>query len=361
MFSFQSRCRERKVTFLSVSIIYMLIFFAGTGFSAAPLPQYLQDIWDMQKIREAPLGTEKLSSHTSPYLADGDSDWVNQGDSWVAPSKKGAAKPKTPQSNKNLKLLVEEFYINSEMTKDGPNKIFCALARPDGMNKPIPAVLVFHGGGGHASGGFAAALARRNPGIAILAMDYNGQYVPSNSKTTIWKNVDRSRDVNLIPDIKNHSFYHYVIAARRAIDFLETQPEIDKNRIGCVGISFGGWVALTLAGVDNRIKCVVNMVSAGGIEGTQSRAAAGYNSAPAEQKKLLLDVYDPIAYAPYTNAAVFLNVCSNDRFFWLSGAGRNYLALAGDKRILIRPNSDHNCGGPDMPDPSVSWIRHILY
>jgi dienelactone hydrolase len=49
----------------------------------------------------------------------------------------------------------------------------------------------------------------------------------------------------------------------RTVDYLCTRPEVDRKRIGCVGVSFGGWRSLFLAGLDDRIAaaCVVGFMS----------------------------------------------------------------------------------------------------
>lgn len=47
---------------------------------------------------------------------------------------------------------------------------------------------------------------------------------------------------------------------RRAISFLETRPEVDRNRIGIWGTSFSGGHALVLAATDRRVRCVVSQV-----------------------------------------------------------------------------------------------------
>jgi dienelactone hydrolase len=49
----------------------------------------------------------------------------------------------------------------------------------------------------------------------------------------------------------------------RTVDYLASRPEVDASRIGCVGVSFGGWRSLFLAALDPRIAagCVVGFMS----------------------------------------------------------------------------------------------------
>ncbi len=49
----------------------------------------------------------------------------------------------------------------------------------------------------------------------------------------------------------------------RTVDYLASRPEVDVKRIGCVGVSFGGYRSLYLAGMDDRIAaaCVVGFMS----------------------------------------------------------------------------------------------------
>src|SRR5207247_1533877 len=43
----------------------------------------------------------------------------------------------------------------------------------------------------------------------------------------------------------------------RTVDYLLTRPEVDKKRIGCVGLSVGGLRSCHLAALDHRIKAAV--------------------------------------------------------------------------------------------------------
>jgi dienelactone hydrolase len=49
----------------------------------------------------------------------------------------------------------------------------------------------------------------------------------------------------------------------RTVDYLLTRPEVDPSRVGCVGVSFGGWRSLFLSALDPRIRagCVVGFMS----------------------------------------------------------------------------------------------------
>lgn len=49
----------------------------------------------------------------------------------------------------------------------------------------------------------------------------------------------------------------------RTVDYLQTRPEVDPQRIGCLGISMGGYRACYLAGLDERISaaCITGFMS----------------------------------------------------------------------------------------------------
>jgi dienelactone hydrolase len=43
----------------------------------------------------------------------------------------------------------------------------------------------------------------------------------------------------------------------RCLDYLQTRPEVDGDRLGCVGLSYGGTMTLFLAALDERVKAAV--------------------------------------------------------------------------------------------------------
>lgn len=43
----------------------------------------------------------------------------------------------------------------------------------------------------------------------------------------------------------------------RTIDYLLSRPEVDANKIGCIGFGLGGWLTIVAAALDERIQCAV--------------------------------------------------------------------------------------------------------
>jgi dienelactone hydrolase len=130
-------------------------------------------------------------------------------------------------------------------------KIFGVIHRPvNATTTPQPGVVMYHG--------FVAAkyqpphrifvtlaeqLAHR--GIVSLRIDLPGR------GDSEGESIDMTVDGDLA-------------AAQKAIDVLCEQPDVDPTRIGLVGISWGGTLAATLAGRDQRVAATVMWSSAPG-------------------------------------------------------------------------------------------------
>jgi len=50
----------------------------------------------------------------------------------------------------------------------------------------------------------------------------------------------------------------YVWDARRALDYLETRPEVDVSSVGMIGHSLGGQETLSTTAIDTRIRAAVS-------------------------------------------------------------------------------------------------------
>lgn len=113
--------------------------------------------------------------------------------------------------------------------------------------QPVVIVLPILGGDHFVSEAFAKALVNR--GIATARLERR----PLNLRTADG------------PEQVQASFAEAVRDARRLLDWLESRPEIDPDRIGVAGISVGSLMACLLHASDRRISASVLALSGGGL------------------------------------------------------------------------------------------------
>lgn len=132
------------------------------------------------------------------------------------------------------------------------------LTVPKNAGKPIPVIILLHGAGDSKTVDYVAYgndFFLKN-GYAVFRIDISkhgerkeDEYDLSfTGKTRYW-----SREI----------ITQTVFDLRRAVDFIETRPELDANKIGYLGISLGGITGTIFCGVEKRVKVPV-IVLAGG-------------------------------------------------------------------------------------------------
>ena len=111
---------------------------------------------------------------------------------------------------------------------------------------PHPALLVLHGSGGAASywmDQFAPTLLKA--GVATYAPHYFD------------KTGTRRATTEIILDGRH--FIAWLTALQDAIGYIASRPGVDAQRIGVLGISLGGFLAVALAIEDSRVRAVVEL------------------------------------------------------------------------------------------------------
>ncbi len=137
----------------------------------------------------------------------------------------------------------------------------------------IPGILLMHGGGQRAMSEMVEAAAAN--GYAAISINWGGKPMKDQEPGdpgTDWGAVDATQDGHnshygsLKPDDKtldtvvsprNNNWFLIVMAARRALTFLQQRPEVDPERLGVGGHSMGGKLTVMTAGIDPRVKAAV--------------------------------------------------------------------------------------------------------
>jgi len=280
----------------------------------------------------------------------------------------------TPRSTRKVPLdvqvIAEELlpdFARRQITfaSEAGDRVPAYLLIPRHLKAKAPAMICLHqtvemgkrepaGLGGSTNLQYAAELARR--GYVTLVPDYPGfgdyrfdAYAAGYASATM-------------KGIWNH---------RRAVDLLESLPEVDGARIGAIGHSLGGHNALFLAAFEPRIRAVVTSCGFNSFfnygdgdltgwshAGYMPRIASVFGKDPRQMPFDFTEVLAAIAPRP-----VFINAPMRDTNFEVGGvmdcvacAGPVYRLLgAGENLVAEHPDCGHDFP-PKVRQSAYDWL-----
>ena len=137
-----------------------------------------------------------------------------------------------------------------------------------------------------------------------------------------------------LPDTEQW-FYHAVADVIRANSLLRSSPEINKEKIGLTGISWGGTVVSAVAGVDSRFAFVIPVYGGGYIH--------KHEMTP-EQFREYNTKWDPSAHLPYAKMPMLWVSGFNEPVFPLNLFSKSSGTAGGTSILCIRPFLPHGHG-----------------
>jgi len=142
----------------------------------------------------------------------------------------------------------------------------------------------------------------------------------------------------------------------RANSLLRSFPEINADKIGLTGISWGGTIAATVAGVDDRFAFVVPVYGCGFLHESDNEGLTQWfreDNMTAEQFRQYRTKWDPSAHLPYAKMPMYWINGSNDGTFPMDIFQRSALAAAGPSILHVRFRWLHG--------HSPGWRRRDVY
>lgn len=246
----------------------------------------------------------------------------------------------------------------------------------------LPGLIQLHGGGQSAQSSFVVKDAKN--GYATLSMAWAGrinatEYTVSNQEkemfwtgntedpdyrvTTDWgaldgyhhycrfegntfvQNPPSDSTLDAVESPRNSGWFLATLGARRAITFLEQQPQVDGERIGVYGMSMGGKLTVLAAGADSRIKAAA--------------PACGGLSDLSTEGKTLPALADDSYLARITCPTIIMSP-SNDFHSQVQDIPAALAAMkTRDWRVVSSPNQNHG----DYSEYAVGtllWFDHAL-
>ncbi len=189
----------------------------------------------------------------------------------------------------------------------------------------LPAIVQVHGGGQRAQTQTVKFWASH--GYAAIAVNWGENPISDHpgDPNTDWAGIPAGfldpkhhNDVSPgegtmydVPHPWNSSWLLYAAAARRAVTFLETQPEVDAGRIGLTGHSMGGRLTV-LTAIDPRIKAASPSVGGSGYLYEDIRGVPGSARRMQADLELYNRTVDCRSYWPLIRSPLLFLGATND-------------------------------------------------
>ena len=323
-------CRSRRVWFAWAMACTLTLILLPISISAAEIPQNVTELWS---------GFSDIDK-TTPIAAEILKEWEQDG----------------------VVCRIVRYQVG--IFKDTPSKVAAFYAFPKGRTR-LPALLSIHGGG--QSAGLENVVSDAKRGYASVSINWGGNRLNFgrtkmtwDGPQTDWGKLDATHPpqrnkINhfiggaLAPDAftldsvespRNSNWYLVLMAARRAITFLEKQPEVDPARIGVYGHSMGGKLTTDLAGIDKRVKAAVpSCGGSGDILTTQTELSGCSKTNP---KPMELACVSDNAYIPLITCPILWLSPTNDFHGNIDNMAWNWRLLPDNRvRFSISPHLNH--------------------
>lgn len=170
-----------------------------------------------------------------------------------------------------------------------------------------------------------------------------------------------------IHDKEKYIYRGAVMDCIRALDFLCEQIQVDTSRLGIVGESLGGGLALATAALDSRINLVVAdapllaafPVATRIVSYSYSEIIQYIVEHPTEKNQVFdtLSYYDLINLAPKIQCPVFLSIGLQDKISPPRTIFLVYNRISSPKKYHIRPRAGHESGNIEHLQLKADWIK----
>ncbi|MBA3686635.1 MAG: prolyl oligopeptidase family serine peptidase [Planctomycetes bacterium] len=235
-------------------------------------------------------------------------------------------------------VVVERIEYLSQQVGDEAVRVEGVFAHPVGASR-VPGIFWSQGGMAPAGDGFPLIFARK--GYACLCVTV---------RTDRWNgfapfDAARPHEANLV---------RLAIDQMRGISYLAQRPEVDPDRIGVAGASYGGFFANVLAVHDPRIKAGMSFF-AGSMQ-TLGSNLPQVLAMPAEGLAAWNGLFEPGTRWPHRDVPFLWAAASNDHWFHLPAVLATYTAAPSPhKRLALIPQWDHGFP-PTVDQQLIDWF-----
>jgi dienelactone hydrolase len=253
---------------------------------------------------------------------------------------------------------VRAIFYDAKPYQGKPTKTFAYLGVPKHpAGERVPAMVLVHGGGGTAFPEWVKLWNDR--GYAAIAMDTCGA-IPVRS-TDFPQNKQWRRHAAGGPSGWDDSFtqmaapvtdqwqYHALADILLAHSLIRSLPDVDPERVGLTGISWGGYLTSLAVGVDSRFKFAVPVYGCGFID--ECVWSPTLAKLPPDQRQRWLDQWDPRHYLKDAETPMLWVTGTNDFAYPFPALQKSYRLPKGPRTLSVTLRMPH--GHPPGQTPAI--------
>ncbi|MCY3023980.1 MAG: acetylxylan esterase, partial [Planctomycetota bacterium] len=257
---------------------------------------------------------------------------------------------------------VKALFYDGVPWKGKPTRVFAWYGAPQvEAGKKVPAMVLVHGGGGTAFAEWVQLWVKR--GYAAIAMDTCGC-------TAGGDHGKRPRHDNGGPPgwggfeqidwpLEDQWTYQAVSAAILGHSLIRSFPEVDAERIGVTGISWGGYLTCIVAGLDTRFKFAVSVYGCGYL-GDNSCWLPNLKQMGPEKSAKWLRLWDPSVYLKQATMPMLWVAGTNDFAYPMDSLQKSYRSTKGEHVLCLKVRMPHGHGGPGENPPEIHAFADSL-
>jgi dienelactone hydrolase len=260
---------------------------------------------------------------------------------------------------------LKAIYFDVLAYKGKPTKVFAWSGFPANPTGKVPGVVLVHGGGGTAFRKWVRLWSAK--GFAAISIAVEGQTDVRDTATTDrdnpsgWKRHAWAgpRRVGIYGDsaepLKDQWMYHAVADTILANSLLRSLPEVDTEKVGVMGISWGGVITSTVIGIDDRFAFAIPTYGCGNFAeaGNQYGRALGNN-------QLYRQVWDPMVRMHRVKVPTLWLSWPGDQHFPLDKQAACYRAAPGPHLVTLIPGMKHGHGAGWRPPVSYAFAESVV-
>ncbi len=257
---------------------------------------------------------------------------------------------------------LKAFFYDGADCQGKPTRIFAWSGVPAAAGRH-PAMVLVHGGGGTAFADWVKLWVGR--GYAAIAMDLCGA-VPKKSGKGGWDRHEHGGPPGWGGfeqiDRPEHDQWTWqaVDAVIRAHTLIRSLPEVDPEKTGITGISWGGYLTCITAGADPRFKFAAPVYGCGFL-GEDSTWLDTFKKLGPEKSAKWLKLWDPSEHLPKASMPFLWLNGTNDFAYPMGSHQKSYRLPKTDRTLAIRVRMPHAHGGPGEKPEEIHAYANALF